>query len=153
MIIMNKNHFTHTDCYGKAKMVDISDKIIQNRTAIAQGKIFMQTKTIKKIQQNEIEKGDVISVAKIAAIQSAKKTYEIIPLCHSIPITFVNLDFKIDKDHITVKSIAKTSAQTGVEMEALTAVSVALLTLYDMCKAIDQTMRITDIHLIEKIKE
>lgn len=143
---------THINNSGKAKMVDVSDKQNQLRIAKAEGHIKLNKETIKLIKENNIRKGDVLSVAKVAGIQSAKRTSELIPLCHPLQITNVVLQTKIGKDGISVASEVKCIGQTGVEMEALTSVSVALLTIYDMCKAVDKTMIIENIRLIEKTK-
>ncbi len=149
-----KEELTHIDKSGRARMVDISDKTDTHRVAIAEGKIFMKKETLEKIESSEIAKGDVISVAKIAGIMSAKRTYELIPLCHNILLNKIdiNLESFTEDDQAGIKIIAEVSCigKTGAEMEALTAVSVSALTIYDMCKAIDKGMRITDIRLLEK---
>ena len=121
-------------------MVDISDKVLSARVARAQGKIFMDKKTIKLIKDKSVSKGDVLTVAKISGIQAAKKTYESIPMCHQINLSFVDLSFLIETDCIKISSVAKTNEATGVEMEALSAVSNAALTIYDMCKSVDKNM-------------
>lgn len=144
---------THADEQGKARMVDVSQKSIQFRKATAHGEILLKPHTIQLIQQNQIQKGDVLAVAKIAGIQAAKKTGELIPLAHPLPITFADVTFQIVDDRIIAQATVHTTAQTGVEMEALTAVSMSLLTVYDMCKAVDKSMIITNIHLVEKIKQ
>ena len=133
-------------------MVDVGGKPKQQRTAKAEGFIKLSAETLKLIQDNEIKKGDVLTVAEISGIQAAKKTSELIPLCHPLQLTRVNLKTEIADDGVKVISEAKCAGQTGVEMEALTAVSVALLTIYDMCKAVDKQMHIGDIRLIEKTK-
>ena len=143
---------THLDASGKANMVDVSDKKVMHREARASGMILMQKKTIEAIEKNLMKKGDVLSVARIAAISGAKKTFDLIPLCHNIPIDKIDVSFKIEEDRIRILSRAKCDAKTGIEMEALTAVSIAALTIYDMCKAVDKTMVITDIKLEEKLK-
>ncbi len=145
--------FTHLDKNGKAKMVDVSHKPKVKRTASAIGKIYLQKETIKKIKENEIKKGDVLTVAKIAAISGAKKTTDLIPLCHNITIDNIDVDFSIQEDQIEIRSKAFCTGKTGIEMEALTAVSIAALTIYDMCKAVDKTMVISEIKLLEKTKE
>lgn len=149
-----KEELTHIDKSGKAKMVDISDKPDTNRVAIAEGKVFMKKETLEKIESLGIVKGDVISVAKVAGIMSAKRTYELIPLCHNILLNKVDIDFEsfTEGDQVGIRIVAEVSCvgKTGAEMEALTAVSVSALTIYDMCKAIDRGMRITDIRLLEK---
>lgn len=149
-----KEELTHIDKSGKAKMVDISDKSDTHRVAIAEGTIFMKKETLEKIESSEIAKGNVISVAKIAGIMSAKRTYELIPLCHNILLNKVdvNLESFVENDEAGIRIIAEVSCtgKTGAEMEALTAVSISALTIYDMCKAIDKGMRITNIRLLEK---
>ena len=145
--------FTHLDKNGKAKMVDVSSKPKIRRTAKAFGKIFLQQSTLEKINDSEIIKGDVLTVAKIAAISAAKRTTDLIPLCHNIAIDSINLDFKLNEDNIEILSEAVCTDKTGIEMEALTAVSVAALTIYDMCKAVDKKMIISDVKLMEKTKE
>jgi len=145
--------FTHLDENGKAKMVDVSAKQKVKRTAIASGKIFLKKETIRMINDNLIKKGDVLTVAKIAAIAGAKRTSDIIPLCHNIAIDQIDVEFTIFKNAIEVKSTAICVDKTGIEMEALTAVSVATLTIYDMCKAVDKTMKIGEITLLKKTKK
>lgn len=143
---------THVDQKGQAHMVDISDKKIVHREATASGCIFLQPATIEMIKNNLVKKGDVLSVARIAAINGAKKTFDLIPLCHNIPINKIDVSFQVKKDRIDIKSRAVCDAKTGIEMEALTAVSIAALTIYDMCKAVDKQMNISDIKLEEKTK-
>lgn len=143
---------THIDDNGKANMVGISDKNIVKRSAKAQGKIFLQKETIKLIKENNMKKGDVIAAARIAGIMASKQTYSLIPLCHLINIENSKLDFFIEDDHILAESYLECSYKTGIEMEALTSVSVALLTIWDMCKAVDKNMKIGDIVLVEKKK-
>ncbi|OGI26946.1 MAG: molybdenum cofactor biosynthesis protein C [Candidatus Melainabacteria bacterium RIFOXYA12_FULL_32_12] len=143
---------THINSNGKASMVDISQKEIIKRTAIAYGKIILQSNTLKHIKENLIKKGDVLSVAKIAGIMAAKKTDDLIPLCHGLALEHVDIEFDVVEDGINIRSYVIISGKTGVEMEALTAVSFAALTIYDMCKAIDKEMRIENIYLIEKKK-
>ena len=145
--------FTHLDENGKAKMVDVSAKPNVKRTASAIGKIFLQKNTIKMINDNVIKKGDVLTVAKIAGITGAKKTSEMIPLCHNIAIDNIAVEFNVLEDAIEIKSKAICIDKTGIEMEALTAVSIAALTIYDMCKAVDKNMQIDEIKLLEKLKE
>lgn len=134
-------------------MVDVGSKPVSRRTAIAEGKILLKTETLELIRHNQIRKGDVLSVARIAAIQAAKKTQELIPLCHQIPLSGVEVDFVLDEEGVSITAKAKTVAQTGVEMEALTAVAVAGLTIYDMCKAVDKSMVIEGVRLVSKTKE
>jgi cyclic pyranopterin phosphate synthase len=143
---------SHIDADGKAKMVDVSAKPLSARTAIASGRILLRPETIDLIERNEIAKGDVLSVARIAGIQAAKKTAELIPLCHTLPLSDVEIDIITVANYAEVKCTARTVAQTGVEMEALTGVSVALLTIYDMCKAVDKQMVISEVRLLEKNK-
>lgn len=145
---------THIDARGQARMVDVSTKPVQHRQAIARGEIRMQKRTIKLIQSNAMAKGNVLASARVAAILAAKKTGELIPLCHPLPLSHceVNLDIPPTKDRIIITASARVTAQTGVEMEALTAVAVAALTIYDMCKAVDKAMRITGIRLVSKSK-
>src|SRR6187399_440079 len=144
-MIISIMSFTHTDEQGKASMVDISAKPASRREAVATGHIKLQPATLELVRQNQIQKGDVLAVARIAGIMAAKQTRHLIPLCHQIPLTMVSVDFVIKGDGITASAAAKTTASTGVEMEALTAVSTALLTVYDMCKAVDKSMRIEGI--------
>jgi len=143
---------THINRKGDAQLVDITDKAITHRKAIAEGTIQLNKETLKLIQANLIKKGDVLNTAKIAGIQAAKKTWELIPLCHSINLTKIDINFKIDKKNNTIvcQSSCECFAQTGLEMEALSAVNIALLTIYDMVKAVDRTMVISNIHLVEK---
>ena len=143
---------THVAGDGRAQMVDVSAKPLSARTAIATGKIRLQPETVDLISENRIAKGDVFATARIAGIQAAKQTPQLIPLCHTLPLSDVKVDIVTSSDGAEVKCTARTVAQTGVEMEALTGVSVALLTIYDMCKAVDKEMRISDIHLIDKSK-
>ena len=143
---------THINQKGNAQLVDITDKAITHRKALAEGTIQLNKDTLKLIQDNLIKKGDVLNTAKIAGIQAAKKTWGLIPLCHSINLTKIDIEFKIDKKNNTIvcQSSCECFAQTGLEMEALSAVSIALLTIYDMVKAVDRTMAISNIHLVEK---
>lgn len=143
---------THFDENGRAHMVNVSDKKITHRIAVTYGEISMQPETLKLIQEGKMKKGDVLAVAQVAGIMAAKKTWELIPMCHAIPITAIDLTFTPDEQKSSITIRAKVSAdwKTGVEMEALTAVSTAALTIYDMCKAVDRGMRIENIHLVEK---
>jgi cyclic pyranopterin monophosphate synthase len=145
---------THIGADGEASMVDVSAKPVQLRQATARGEIRMQKETLKLIEFQAIAKGNVFATARVAGIQAAKRCGELIPLCHPLPITHCEVTFQIPKnrDRIIIRAAAKIAAQTGVEMEALTAVSVAALTIYDMCKAVDKAMRITDISLLSKTK-
>ncbi len=143
---------THIDEEGKARMVDVSDKPLTQREAVAIGSVYMKPETIRLISDRAIPKGDVIAVARVAGIMAAKKTWEIIPMCHPLNISSIIVDMKIDKKEskIDIEARVKTVGQTGVEMEALTAVSAAALAIYDMCKAVDKEMTISDIMLLEK---
>ena len=143
---------THLNARGEAKMVNISNKKIVHREALASGTIFLRETTVEMIKNNLVKKGDVLSTARIAAISGAKKTFDLIPLCHNIPINAIDVSFEIKNDRINIKSKAICDAGTGIEMEALTAVSVAALTIYDMCKAVDKEMVISGIKLEEKTK-
>jgi cyclic pyranopterin phosphate synthase len=145
--------FSHLDEKGLAKMVDVSDKPDQARIAIAEGKINLAKETIIKIQKNEIGKGNVLTVSQIAAINAAKKTAELIPLCHPLFLSKVDVVFEIGEADIRAISTVKSLGKTGVEMEALTAASTALLTIYDMCKAVDKNMQIGGIKLLKKEKQ
>lgn len=143
---------THTDSQGNARMVDVGDKEVQLRVAKASGQIQLSPETIKLISQNLIKKGDVLTIAEIAGIQAAKRTAELIPLCHNIVLNKVLVKAILTDSGVTISSEVRCTGITGVEMEALTAVSVGLLTIYDMCKAVDKTMVIGNIQLIEKTK-
>lgn len=143
---------SHTDDSGKAKMVDIAGKPDQVRRAVAAGNIRLAPATIHLIRENNLKKGDVLTVAEIAGIQAAKKTSELIPLCHPLAITKVAIHTTITENGVDVKATASCTGKTGIEMEALTAVAVALLTIYDMCKAVDKAMVIESIRLLEKTK-
>jgi len=149
---MKKQKLTHFNKEGRARMVDVGGKNDTLRIAIAEGEIIMQPSTLKMIKEKEIFKGDVLGVAQVAGIMAAKKTSEIIPMCHPLLLTSIDINFKIDeeKNKIIIQSQVKTVGKTGVEMEPLTAVSVAALTIYDMCKAVDRGITIQDIHLVEK---
>ena len=143
---------THIDKDGSAKMIDVSEKNITDRIAIASGFIELNTETIHLVKIGNLKKGDVLTVAKIAGIQASKKTSSLIPLCHNLNLNKIDIEFNIDKQEnkIYCKSTVNCSGRTGVEMEALTAVSIALLTIYDMCKASDKNMLISEIQLLEK---
>lgn len=143
---------THFDKDGKAIMVDVSAKAATEREAVAGGSITMKPETLALIKQGGIKKGDVLGVARVAGIMAAKKTFELIPMCHPLNITSVKVDFTIDDtaSRVDIRATAKVVGQTGIEMEALTAASVAALTIYDMCKAVDKGMIISDIRLLEK---
>lgn len=143
---------THIDSSGKARMVDVSDKPLTQREAVARGFVAMKKTTLTLIQDNSITKGDVLGVARLAGTMAAKKTSELIPLCHPLSISSITVECALEpkKSRILIESRVKNTGQTGVEMEALTAVSIAALTIYDMCKAVDKEMVISDIMLIEK---
>ena len=145
-------NFTHFNQDGEAIMVDVSQKDIIMRIAIAEGSIKVNQEVFRSIKEQTNKKGDVLAVARIAGIMAAKKTSDMIPLCHPLFITKVTIDFELDEDNYMIKAIAttKVNGKTGVEMEALHAVSVTLLTIYDMCKAIDKSMEISDIRLLHK---
>ena len=142
--------FTHFDPAGQAQMVDVGGKDVSRRVARAAGRILMRPETLALIREGKASKGDVLGVARIAAIQAAKRTAELIPLAHPLPLTHVAVEFRLDADAVAIEVTAETLDRTGVEMEALTAVSVGLLTVYDMCKAVDRGMRIEGIYLVEK---
>ena len=144
---------SHLDEQGKAVMVDVSSKPRVRRTARAAGKILMSAEALDAVRGSLLKKGDALAVARVAGIAAAKRTSELIPLCHNIRIDQVTVDFTLRDDGIEIEAGAVCTESTGIEMEALTAVSVAALTLYDMCKAVDKAMRITDIRLVEKTKE
>lgn len=144
---------THFDSDGQAHMVDVGAKDETRRVAVAQGRIEMAPATFKMIRAGNAKKGDVIGIARIAAIQGAKRTADLVPLCHPIPLTRVTVDFTLDAvaHHVLCTATTETVGRTGVEMEALTAVQVGLLTIYDMCKAVDRGMRMEGIRLLEKV--
>lgn len=146
------SELTHVDDKGQARMVDIGDKPDTSREAIAKGEIVMHAETLALIEADSIAKGDVLGVSQLAGVMGAKRTAELIPLCHPLPLNQVTVDFEIDHDlpGVKITASAKTHGKTGVEMEALTAVSIAALTIYDMAKAAEKTMRIQNIRLIEK---
>jgi len=147
-----KGAFTHIDENGAARMVDVSAKDITVREAVAEGKVYMNEFTLAAIMDGNIPKGDVLAAARIAGIMAAKRTHELIPLCHSIPLDGIRLELVPETrgNFVRITSFVKSTSKTGVEMEALTAVSVAALTIYDMCKALDKSMVIGDIMLLKK---
>jgi len=147
------NKLSHANDKGKANMVDVGNKPQHTRTAKAEGFIKLNKTTIKLIKENQVKKGDVLTIAEIAGIQAGKKTSELIPLCHPLMITKLDVTATITDEGVKCESFAKCIGQTGIEMEALTAVNVALLTIYDMCKAVDKEMVIENIKLIKKLKE
>ena len=144
---------SHTDEKGKANMVDVGSKPMQTRTAVAKGFIRLQLETVKLIRDNQVKKGDVLTIAEIAGIQAAKKTSDLIPLCHPLQITKADVKAVLVEEGVEVTATLRCIGQTGIEMEALTGASVALLTVYDMCKAVDKEMVIEGVKLVEKIKE
>jgi len=145
-------HFTHFDAAGQARMVDVAGKEITRRIARAGGRIVMRGETLAMIRAGQAGKGDVLGVARIAAIQAAKRTAELIPLAHPLPLTSIAVEFALDEpaSAVAIEVVAETLDRTGVEMEALTAAAVGLLTIYDMCKAVDRGMRIESVRLLEK---
>ena len=143
---------THIAADGRAQMVDVSAKPLTARTAVATGKIRLQRETLDLIANDQIAKGNVFATARIAGVQAAKQTAHLIPLCHTLPLGEVKIEIVTLNNHAEVKCTARTVAQTGVEMEALTGAAIALLTIYDMCKAVDKEMEISDVRLVEKTK-
>ena len=147
------DELTHVDEAGRARMVDVGDKPSQRRTARAAGRIELADATLERIRENRMKKGDVLTVAQIAGIQAAKRAAELVPLCHTLTLEDVDVRLGLADGGVAATSTVRCTGKTGVEMEALTAVAVALLTVYDMCKAVDKDMRIGEIRLIEKVKE
>jgi cyclic pyranopterin phosphate synthase len=150
---MTGNKLSHVDESGAARMVDVSEKKIVRRTARARGRIALEGATVALIKSNGIAKGDVLAVARIAGIMAAKKTSDLIPLCHPLFIEKVEVSLELESDGVAIEATAVCTQKTGIEMEALTAVSVAALTIWDMCKAVDRSMRIEGIRLVEKTKD
>jgi cyclic pyranopterin phosphate synthase len=148
-----KKTFSHLDESGNARMVNVGAKPAQRRRAVASARLVCRPATISALRAKALPKGDVLTVANIAGVQAAKRTSELIPLCHPLALNHVEVKFKLRRDGIDLTCSAETSAQTGVEMEALTGASMAALTLYDMCKAVDKTMRIENLRVIEKTKK
>ncbi len=144
--------FSHLDAQGKAVMVDVSDKDVTERTATARGTVSMAPETVRRIVAGGVAKGDVLTVARLAGIMAAKRTAELIPLCHPLALTAIDVDLRCDEKRgaVDIEATCRLAGRTGVEMEALTAVSVAALTVYDMCKAVDRAIRIGDIRLVRK---
>jgi len=142
--------FTHLDPQGQARMVDVSSKEPSHRRAVARGRVRMASEVTEALRRGQIRKGDVLAVARVAGIQAAKRTSELVPLCHGLAISSVAVDFEVLDDSVGIEATVETVDRTGVEMEALTACSVAALTIYDMCKSMDRSMAITDIALWEK---
>jgi cyclic pyranopterin monophosphate synthase len=145
--------FSHLDHVGAARMVDVGEKAVVRRAATAAGRVRMAPETVALLRQKALPKGDALNTARIAGVMAAKRTPELIPLCHSLNLTAVDVVFEVGEEEVGIVATARTSDRTGVEMEALTAVSVAALTIYDMCKAVDKKMEIGEIKLIEKTKE
>ena len=148
-----KTKFSHLDATGAARMVNVGHKPAQRRRASAQGRLVCAPATLRALKKKALPKGDALTVAQIAGIQAAKRTAELIPLCHPVGLNHVAVSFRVGRRAIEIVCTAETCAPTGVEMEALTGVSVAALTLYDMCKAVDKTMRIEGLRVVQKIKE
>jgi cyclic pyranopterin phosphate synthase len=146
------DHLTHLDEAGRARMVDVGAKPDTERIAVAGGSVIMQPETLRLIRAGTLKKGDVLTVARIAGIMAAKRTSELIPLCHPIPLTQIEVELALDEENsaVHITATARTIGKTGVEMEALTAVTTAALTVYDMAKAVDRSMRLSDIRLLEK---
>ena len=147
-----KRELSHVAADGRVRMVDVSGKPLSARTAIASGQIKVKAETINAITHNQVAKGNVFATAQIAGIQAAKRTVELIPLCHPLPLSDIDVEFETKSKIITATCITRTTAQTGVEMEALTGVVIGLLTIYDMCKAIDDSMEISSVRLLKKTK-
>lgn len=148
----HKAEFTHFNEAGRAKMVEVGDKLNTRREAIATGSVYMRAETLKRIIDKNISKGDVLAVSQVAGIMAAKKTSDLIPMCHNIILTGADINFDIDEKNskINIEAVVRTTGKTGVEIEALAAVSTAALTIYDMCKAVDRGISITDIKLVRK---
>ncbi|MBI5387249.1 MAG: cyclic pyranopterin monophosphate synthase MoaC [Verrucomicrobia bacterium] len=144
--------FSHLDARGAARMVNVGAKPVQWRRAVAAARLVCQAATIRALRAHALPKGDVLAVANIAGIQAAKRTGELIPLCHPLPLDGVEVSFRLRRDGVDITCAVETSARTGVEMEALTGACVAALTLYDMCKAVDKTMRVDGLRVLEKVK-
>jgi cyclic pyranopterin phosphate synthase len=145
--------FSHLDSEGAARMVDVGEKAVVRRTATATGRVRMDRATVELLREKALPKGDALNTARIAGVMAAKRTPELIPLCHGLNLTAVDVEFEVGEEEVGIVATARASDRTGVEMEALTAVSVAALTLYDMCKAVDKGMEIGGVKLLEKTKE
>ncbi len=145
--------FSHLDREGEARMVDVGEKAMVRRTAAAAGRIYMSPQTVEMLRDRALPKGDALNTARIAGVMAAKRTPDLIPLCHGLNLTSVDVEFEVGEEEIGIVATARASDRTGVEMEALVAVSVAALTIYDMCKAVDKGMVIGDVRLLEKTKE
>ncbi len=146
-------NFSHLDGEGAARMVDVGEKAVVRRTAVATGNVRMAPETVELLRERALPKGDALNTARIAGVMAAKKTPELIPLCHGLNLTSVDLEFEVGRDWVGITATAHATDRTGVEMEALAAVSVAALTIYDMCKAVDKGMVIGDVRLVEKTKD
>ncbi len=144
--------FSHLDREGEARMVDVGEKAVVRRTATASGRIGMSPETVELLREKALPKGDVLNTARIAGVMAAKRTPDLIPLCHGLNLTSVDVEFEVGEEEVRIVATARASDRTGVEMEALAAVSVAALTIYDMCKAVDKGMTIGDVRLLEKTK-
>jgi cyclic pyranopterin phosphate synthase len=147
------SEFSHLDSEGSARMVDVGKKAVVRRTATAAGRIRMSPETVDLLREKALPKGDALNTARIAGVMAAKRTPDLIPLCHGLNLTSVDVEFEVGEGEIGIVATARASDRTGVEMEALTAVSVAALTIYDMCKAVDKEMEIGEVRLLEKTKE
>ncbi len=147
-----KRTLSHLDTLGKARMVDVGHKPIQHRRAVAAATLLCQPVTIRILKRDAMPKGDVLTVAQIAGIQATKRTADLVPLCHPLALCHVKIGFRVKRDRIEITCVAETTAQTGVEMEALTGASVAALTLYDMCKSVDKAMSIENVRILAKTK-
>ena len=145
--------FSHLDHEGAARMVDVGEKAVIRRTAVAAGSVRMSPETVELLREKALPKGDALNTARIAGVMAAKRTSDLIPLCHGLNLTSVDVEFEVGEEEVGIAATARASDRTGVEMEALTAVSVAALTIYDMCKAVDKGMIISEIKLLEKTKE
>ncbi len=150
---MSVAEFSHLDSEGAARMVDVGEKAVVRRTATAAGRVRMAAATVELLREKALPKGDVLNTARIAGVMAAKRTPDLIPLCHGLNLTAVDVEFEVGDEEVIIVATTRASDRTGVEMEALTAVSVAALTIYDMCKAVDKGMEIGGIRLLEKTKE
>ena len=142
--------FTHFNEQGRARMVDVTEKAVTDRVAVAAGRVYMNAETLAAVKEGRVKKGDVLAVAQVAGIMAAKRTWDNIPMCHPVPLTGVDISFEFEETAVAIRASARCKAETGVEMEALSAVSAAALTIYDMCKALQRDMEISDIRLLYK---
>ena len=142
--------FTHFNEQGRARMVDVTEKAVTDRVAVAAGRVYMNAETLAAVKEGRIKKGDVLAVAQVAGIMAAKRTWDNIPMCHPVPLTGVDISFEFEETAVAIRASARCKAETGVEMEALSAVSAAALTIYDMCKALQRDMEMSDIRLLYK---